>query len=289
MLNLQDFIAGSKLFRKFNVDELLFAEYKCPVSDSDTEVWWHNNFFMYILTGKVVLKTPDREYVFTAGDCAYARKGSVVARSHINEDLCELLIFVPDDFIKSVVQKHRLTVISEIPAGKTERIIPLAPDHSLSMYFQSLLTYFNQAEPPSEALLRIKFEELIVYILSAHTDHTQLKSCFRELCTSARPSIREIMEENFLSNLSMEEFARLCARSLSTFKLEFKKIFHITPARWLLEKRLEYSRFLLKTTDSNIDEICTTCGFENMSHFIRVFKSKYNLPPGKFKKTESVA
>jgi AraC-like DNA-binding protein len=91
------------------------------------------------------------------------------------------------------------------------------------------------------------------------------------------------MEANFFSNLSMEEFAKLCARSLSGFKQDFKNIYHTTPGKWLLEKRLEYSRYLLKTTGNSLDEICTGSGFENLSHFIRVFKNKYGLTPGKYK------
>ena len=90
------------------------------------------------------------------------------------------------------------------------------------------------------------------------------------------------MEANFFSNLSLDEFARLCARSLSAFKREFKNIFQTTPGKWLQEKRHEYSRYLLEISAFSIDEICEVSGFENRSHFIRVFKGKYGLTPGKF-------
>ncbi len=56
------------------------------------------------------------------------------------------------------------------------------------------------------------------------------------------------MELNFFSNLSLTEFARLSARSLSAFKKEFTRIYNTTPGKWLMEKRLEYSYYLLETT-----------------------------------------
>jgi AraC-like DNA-binding protein len=90
------------------------------------------------------------------------------------------------------------------------------------------------------------------------------------------------MEANFFSHLSLEDFSRLCGRSLSAFKQEFKDIFHTTPGKWLLEKRLEYSRYLLETTGMSIDEVCMISGFENRSHFNRTFKDRYNLTPAKF-------
>lgn len=287
MLNLRDFIIQSESFKKFKVDDLLFVEYKCPVKDTDVVVWWDSNFFTFILSGKVVLKTPRGAYTLNAGDCAFAKKGSAIATSYFDDDFCELLVFVPDNFIKTVVQKYKLPLGTPAKEKECDTIIPLEVDDVLATYFHSLLTYFPQADPPSETLLKIKFEELIVNILSKN-NHIPLKCYFGELCATTRPSIKEIMEANFSSNMSLEEFSRLCGRSLSAFKQEFKSIFNTTPGKWLQEKRLEYSRFLLETTDNSIDEICTISGFENRSHFIRVFKNKYGLPPGKFKLQEKL-
>jgi AraC-like DNA-binding protein len=48
-----------------------------------------------------------------------------------------------------------------------------------------------------------------------------------------------------------------------------------------MEKRLGYSKYLIETTDMNIDEVCIESGFENRSHFTRVFKTRFDLTPGK--------
>jgi len=284
MLNVQDFIGNSNMFKKFKVDDLLFAEVICPVEldESDERLWWHDNFFSYAIAGEMELKTLSGEYRVKAGECGFVKKGSIIAARHIiQEDFCELRVFVPDDFIKSVFQKYRIPLLAAGSNEKTDTIIPLTADDVLDVYFHSLLTYFRQPNPPSENLLKLKFEELLVNILSNNA-HPTLKCFLSELCRSSKPSLKEIMEANFFSNLSLDEFARLCSRSLSSFKQEFKNIFQTTPGKWLQEKRLEYSRYLLETTTNTIDEICEISGFENRSHFIRVFKSKYDITPGKF-------
>ncbi len=284
MINVQDLIGNSNLFKKFKVDDLLFAEIICPVEadESDEKLWWHDNFFSYAIAGEMELKTFWGEYKVKAGECGFVKKGSITGYRHlILEDFCELRVFVPDNFIKTVFQKYRIPLVTSDSNEKTDTIIPLTTDDVLDVYFHSLLTYFRQSTPPSETLLKLKFEELLVNILSNNA-HRTLKCFLSELCRSAKPSIKEIMEANFFSNLSLDEFARLCARSLSAFKQEFKNIFHTSPGKWLQEKRLEYSRYLLETTTFNVDEICAVSGFENRSHFIRVFKSKYGLTPGKF-------
>ena len=284
MINIEDFIGNSILFKKFEIDDLLFAEIVCPIEeDESTErLWWHDNFFTYAFSGEMELKTLQGEYRVKAGDYGFVKKGSIVGYRHIIQgDFCELRVFVSDDFIKMVFQKYRVPLVTSASHEKTDIIIPLTKDAVMDVYFHSLLTYFHQPSPPPDILLKLKFEELLVNILSNNV-HQTLKCFLGELCTSAKPSIKEIMEANFFSNLSLNEFARLCARSLSAFKQEFNDIFQTTPGRWLQQKRLEYSRYLLETTDCSIDEICVTSGFENRSHFIRVFKSKYGITPGKF-------
>jgi len=99
--------------------------------------------------------------------------------------------------------------------------------------------------------------------------------------------LETVMSENYLYNLKVEEFAKLCGRSLSAFKREFKNIFNTTPSRWIKSKRLENARALLIESDLNINQICYDCGFINSSHFIKSFKEKYRLPPHQFRSNNS--
>ena len=281
MINMQDFISKTDLYKKFQVDELLFVEFKCPYDDKATGIWWHNNFFAFIFSGESMVKTPQEEILLKPGDCLFAKKGSVLSLSQTQEDFCELLIFVPDDFIKSVIQKHKISLPIQDTNQNTQTVIRLPNDKVLLFYFQSLLSYFSLPEPPSAGLLKLKFEELIIHLVSCH-QHDLLKNYFNELCSRARPSIKDIMEANFFSNLTLNEFARLCARSLSSFKREFMELYHTTPGKWLVDKRLQYSKYLLETTEMTVEEICMESGFVNRSHFIRVFKNKYSMTPGRF-------
>jgi AraC-like DNA-binding protein len=264
------------------VDELLFTEFNCPMDEEKSNIWWHNNFFVHVLTGETVLRTPKREYLLKTGDSAFAKKGSVITHNNLQEEFCELLVFVPDDFIKTVVQKYNVSMSGYRHDAMSDTVIPLTSDKVLVSYFQSLLTHFLPEAPPPGPLLKLKFEELLLNILS-NKGYEELKGYFSELCRSSRTSIREIMELNFFSTLSLNEFARLCARSLSAFKREFEQLYRTTPGKWLLERRLEYGHYLLETTDLNLDDICFESGFTNRSHFIRAFKKRYGSSPGKMK------
>src|SRR6185503_8849853 len=90
---------------------------------------------------------------------------------------------------------------------------------------------------------------------------------FRSLGDSDAPSVAEIMETNFRFNLSLEEYARLCHRSLSSFKREFQVHFQTSPGKWLLGRRLDFAAALLRSSHRNITEIAFDSGFEDVSHF----------------------
>lgn len=47
--------------------------------------------------------------------------------------------------------------------------------------------------------------------------------------------------------------------------------------------RLEKACRLLKTTNKRINEICTECGFDDHSYFIRVFRAAYKMTPKQFR------
>ena len=95
--------------------------------------------------------------------------------------------------------------------------------------------------------------------------------------------LETVMSINFLYNLKVEEFAKLCGRSLSAFKRDFKDTFNTTPSRWIKYRRLEHAKTLLIESNLNINQICYDCGFINSSHFIKSFKEKYSLPPHQYR------
>ncbi|MEO8398352.1 MAG: AraC family transcriptional regulator [Ignavibacteriaceae bacterium] len=282
MSNLYDFALKTDLFKKFVVDELLFMEYKCLTTDPVAKVWSRNNYFSFVLNGKMVLKTPEKEYELKVGDSFFIKKGGYYVYQFFEEIFCDIMIFVPDDFIKSIIEKNEIKIPSKKNIKDTDTVIPLQLDEILETYFNSLVTYFNQKNPPSKALLKLKFEELIIDILSS-SNNSSLINYFNDLNTRSKVSIKEIMEANFLNDLSLKQFAQLSARSLSTFKRDFYNQYKIPPGKWITKKRLNHSKYLIDTTNKNINEIIFESGFKNRTHFTKVFKENFGATPLQYK------
>lgn len=287
MINIFDFAYDNRLFKQFKVTDLLFTEYKCLEEASVFKVWSHHNFFVYVLSGKKKFKTLRSEYMIYAGDAIFVKKGANIIHKFFDEDFCALMIFVPDHFIKNVVENNFTSPINEKEQSEnenTDTVIPLHLNEVLNTYFQSLFAYFLQADSPPKNLLEIKFNELILNLISSKPNRP-LCCHFKSLCYERKSSLREIMESNFAFNLTLEEFARLSARSLTTFKRDFADLYNTSPGKWLMQKRLEYSKHLLETTDKSIADLTFESGFENTSHFIKVFKQAYGTTPLQFKRS----
>jgi len=263
-------------------DDLLFAEYKCLVDEDRGEVWSHTNYFAFGLSGKKLWKTINGKYFVQPGELLFVKKGANAVYQYFDEEFLALIIFIPDDFIKSVIEKHKPDLYKLKSTKEQDSIISIETDEVLDSYFHSLLSYFVKEKPISKTLLKLKIEELIVSLIT-NQNNSLLINSFKEIYDSNKVSIKEIMEANYCNNLTLEEYAKLCARSLSTFKRDFFNIYKKTPGKWLTEKRLAHSRYLMQNTKKNIDEIIFNSGFKNRSHFIRTFKNKYGTTPLKFK------
>ena len=280
MLNVYDYIANSNYFKTYKVDDLLFVEYKCLFGEECVPYWTHNNYFSFILSGTPKYLSGDNEYTLQTGDAVFVKSGSYIAQGHGPGDYCALLVFVSDEFIKTVLDKYPKPARTKNMSfqGVTDSIFPLQMDETLTTYFHSLLSYFSKETSPLPELLKIKFEELLLSVMTCPR-HRSLATCLQGIHESGKVSIRSVMETSFMYNMSMDEYARLCARSLSVFKSEFYEIFKSTPGKWLIRKRIQYSKILIETTDASINDVAFRSGFKNTTHFVKVFKDIYGMPP----------
>jgi AraC-like DNA-binding protein len=159
-----------------------------------------------------------------------------------------------------------------------ELTIRVNNDVALTAFFQAMSVYFACEANPPEMLLKLKLKELLASIVVGN-NNPELSAYFRFIASSDGPGIPAIMERNFCHNLPIEVFAKMCNRSVSSFKRDFQKIYGISPGRWLLERRLKHSASLLQNTALSVTGAALECGFEDTSHFSKAFKEKFGMTP----------
>jgi AraC-like DNA-binding protein len=279
MLNLYEAVRDNPSYSKLVIGDLLFAEYTCGTDLKMLPNWTEKDYFAHVVTGKKTWHTADGTLAVQPGETVFFKKGATVAEQHFEIDVCLLMVFIPDVLMRSTVREVIETLnLKTKDCPPTKVALRVESDVALAALFQSMRTYLVAMEKPPEPLVRLKLKELVMSVLTSDAN-TELAAYFCRVAESDAPSISEIMEVNFRYNLAIEEYARLCHRSLSSFKRDFQEQFQESPGKWLLQRRLDHAANLLRHAKLNITEVALESGFEHVSHFSRVFKERFGLPP----------
>ena len=134
---------------------------------------------------------------------------------------------------------------------------------------------------------RIKLNEL-VYLILTSDDGCMRRKILRSADTESG-HFMNVIYDNIFTDVSIESLAEQTHRSLTSFKKEFRKIFNMPPHRWIIEQRLMRAKIMLSSTNCTVSEVGIECGFTNISHFIKLFKQRYNTTPALFRREHSTA
>lgn len=221
--------------------------------------------------------TAQEAFELNKGDCVFVRKGACIVEHFVDTTFCVLVFFLPDEFICEVLRSRKTPIYAT--SRNFDRVIAVERSDAVEAFFQSMLLHFDATWEPDPSLLELKFRELVL-TMAGNPENKELIAYFASLLQEPQAvSMERVMEDNFCFNLGLEEFARLCARSLSAFKRDFQKLYQTTPGKWLLEKRLVHALHLLRHLGKTVTETAFECGFENTSHFSRAFRQRFGYSP----------
>ena len=287
MLNTYDYkFAHPNEFKQLSVRDLLFVYYKCPQVDKKMQLHTHYTVITFTLNGSRIFYQAGKKYVLDDNTTYFLRKTAFVQElpGYRNWEL--LAFYIPDNFLKELVNEYSdILSIDNLPSVTNEILIKVDINEITRTYFYSILPYFTQKIPPTVQLLELKFKELLLNILS-NPLNKELLSYALHLNDNYKTPIWDVMEKNYMYNLTISEIARISGRSLTSFKKEFFEYYQTTPGKWLTMKRLEHARMLLNTTKLSISDIVFDSGFENLSHFSRVFKENFGSSPLQYRKSQ---
>lgn len=142
----------------------------------------------------------------------------------------------------------------------------------------------RNSEPYTELITSKLITDLLTMLITFRYDEQEINSKAIAVMTS----IKEYIDDNFVSEIYLEILAEKFGISKFNITREFKKTFGVTISKYILFKRLSYSKHLLRFTDKSIEEISDICGFYDTSYFNKQFKSSEDVTPLKYRKSWTV-
>jgi AraC-like DNA-binding protein len=286
IINLfQGLKAYPSFFKQLTCNELLFTNYDCPQPEGKQSFLIEQNLILYVISGRRIFHKGDQTWEMSKGVCSFVKKGTHISERLLDDSWCVMAFFMPDHFLRQLVleNKGRLK-IPELQEINLEHVLLLDLTQLSESIFDSMYAYFTQDPPPPESMLELKFRELVLSLL-INPKNNRLLAYLNKLSQGARPTLEEVMQENYSYHLTLADFARLACVSVPTFKREFRKVFKDAPARWVLRKKLDHAAALLANSKLPITEITMECGFENQTHFSRVFRQKFGVAPTQWRRS----
>lgn len=239
----------------------------------------HSLFFL--LEGTLKLTHGKKVFQLHKGEMILLKKAtSITYEKKFNEQQrydC-VIISIKDTVLKNFLASSTL----KIQTKKQQEVPPsiFQMPECLLLFVESIKMYLSGVYPVQEGQIQLKMMEMLYNIAIG------IEPMYLQLLQFQQPApvdIRYVMDNNYTSPASLKELSYLSGRSLSAFKRDFQTIFNMPPGQWIREKRLAKAKDLLESTSLTISDICFSVGFENVSHFSRIFKDEYGIAPSSYR------
>lgn len=101
--------------------------------------------------------------------------------------------------------------------------------------------------------------------------------------------VKDYIDKNFNKKITLYGLSSLLHYSTVSITEHFRKEFGTTVTKYVLGKRVDYSKKLLSDKALTIKEVAEKCGFENGEYFMKCFKKTTGLTPSQWRKESGYA
>jgi len=246
---------------------------------------WHKNIeIVRILEGNLNITLNNSSFTAKKGDIVFVNSETVHGATPEDECVYECVVFDPrlvpslpyntEDFTEGIMNGSiRLTEqISKEETGLYECV---------STLFKSLMEDGDGSRYMVVGMLCNMYAIILknkLYIKSDKVPYGTSKPL------ASYKNVIKYIRSSYSENLSLEDMANSAGMSKKYFCTFFKQFTHQTPFEYLISYRIERAVHFLITTDKSITDIAYSCGFNDLSYFIKTFKSLKGMSPGQMRR-----
>lgn len=243
-----------------------------------TEVVFEHHMLVWFMQGEAKIVQTDATYSFGAGDIFLIPRNqlaTIILNAKNGTPHKSVVMHLTTERLKNYYSRHTAVANKTIQKPPLQHVRSFSNHPLLASCLASLIPYFDLKDNLPADIASIKIEEAITILRAI--DHAT-DGLLANFADPGKINLAEFMEKNYMFNMTLEKFGYMTGRSLTTFKRDFKKLFHTTPQKWLTQKRLELAHYQLANSRKPVD-VFVEAGFENLSHFSYAFKKHFGYSP----------
>lgn len=244
----------------------------------------HDKFEIYYLCS-------GERYYFIKDKTYHVKKGNLVL---INEYDIHCTKSIGDAHHKRIVLNFNRSFLEDF-AEKTDvnlygcfenNINVIELNDSEQIYIESLLNTMIDEYSTRMPNYMLYLQTAVIQLLLFANRHSNISAAPTDIFTNHKVISKAIgyINQNYSDNITLESISERYFLSTYYFSRKFKEVTNISFVDYLNNVRIKEAKELLVKTDFNVTQICEMVGYNNATHFGRVFKKITSISPSEYQK-----
>lgn len=235
---------------------------------------YENNKLCTILEGEKLI-------IFNGKEHKCNSKNFIIIPAHsraeiVIEKLSKLLVIeFTDSLVDLVKNKTNINLKNQYSYTENKNIFN-KEESQVDITISRILEIANGDEKNKEFLLDLYSQELVYKLLNV----AEINRLITEYRNNPINKAIEIMRNNILDKITIGDIANNLNMPITKFSSKFKAVTGITPNNYLRKLKLSEAKEMLKY--KSVTEVSYDLGYENISHFIELFKKYYGITPKQY-------
>ena len=241
---------------------------------------FHNaHEIIFIRRGKAELQISGKKYTVGANSMVFINNLESHKSKILEYPYERFFILADQTYLSSAADDAALLTIFKQKPGEANHVIALDDAHSDEIYafLSRIHKEYTDALARSGAFIHHLINLILIDLYRSYPGYFPGPGADRGHMLIR--SVESYVAENFTRDISLASAAQLFSCDMYYLSHLFLKVTGYGFKQYLINHRLSKAKELLLTTDVSISQVCVSSGFNNVNHFIRLFKQKEGHTP----------
>ena len=150
-------------------------------------------------------------------------------------------------------------------------------------YLNIMLTEITNKEENYEAVCQSLLE--VVMLCMLRNNNLSIRQNNNSYLNRECVQIKNYLDASYMENITLDTLARRSHMNKYYLVHAFTKYVGVSPITYLLQRRIDEGKYLLRSTSHSISQIASILGFSSQSYFSQAFKKSVGQTPVQYRNT----